>query len=49
MATPKKNTMHQVMFVLVDKTDFATMESAITASRISVVIFARQCGSSIGL
>ena len=48
MATLKKNAMNQILFTMVDKTDFASIESGITASSARLSMTAKYYGVAHG-
>lgn len=48
MANPKKGALHQVFVVMVDATDFASVESAITASDFTSGVTAKFYGMNTG-
>ena len=48
MAKPKKGTLHQLFVVMVDSTDFASVESGITASDFNSGVTAKFFGMNTG-
>src|SRR3990167_4430954 len=45
----KKNAMNQIMFPMVDKTDFATIESGITAASVAGKFYGVVHGGSVAM